>query len=435
MSRPGFTIEATIGVPTGYTRFLIGNATEGKIGFSPLGGPPFGAGVWANLNDRAMSVSITAGRQRLLDRHQAATCAVVFDNSDRALDPTDLNGPYVDAGVSLIRPMAELRVLATVTGSDFVERYTLFHGYIDAWRIAWNDPSGSTVTVTATDGFKLLGGAQLATIAAAGAGETEGQRVTRILDAADWSSTLRDIDDGELAVAATTHGSSALDELQTLTASTLGRVFMADNTVTYRSRRWRDLPVNANIYWTFTDGTPSLYQVNYDLESLVTAYDDDLIVNHAEVTPSGGSVQTVDDSTSQGLYGIRGYTVSSVLSAATDALSHAQRVVNLRSDPELRFDRLTIEPDGYDTTDADSTVYRAALGLRFDERVTVVRTPPKTSGTNTTITRTCFVEGWHHEINPFGRGWRSTFQLSDAEAWPDAFVIGVSLLGTGTITW
>lgn len=105
--------------------------------------------TWTNIPaSKIRSLSINRGRSDELSTMNAGTMTAVLDSIDRGFDPDH-------ASLSTGSPV---RVTATI-GSTV---YTVFSGYVDAWDpdedVSDND---GTVTLTATDAFKMLARTEL----------------------------------------------------------------------------------------------------------------------------------------------------------------------------------------------------------------------------------------------------------------------------------
>lgn len=112
-------------------------------------------GVFANLSSRLMGGETARGKQQELDRYDAGHVTLTFENSDRALDPLNAAGAYYGTLV----PNKRLDVTATYNGTT----YPVIVGYVDRIRQVYNSPNTSQAVIEATDAFKPLSRAPLAT--------------------------------------------------------------------------------------------------------------------------------------------------------------------------------------------------------------------------------------------------------------------------------
>jgi hypothetical protein len=120
---------------------------EVAFGYSPLNAAP----VWTDVTAWAYAVSVRRGRQFELDRMEAGTCSITFEDDDRRFDPTNVASPYYPN----VKPMVPVRITQTHGGVN----YRRFTGFIERWPQTWEgggDPRSVFVEVTATDLFKLL---------------------------------------------------------------------------------------------------------------------------------------------------------------------------------------------------------------------------------------------------------------------------------------
>ena len=98
---------------------------------------------WEDITSYVRRGTISRGRQSEFDRTSAGRLSLVVDNRDRTFDPE----ANADA-----RPNRRIRV-AVGAGADTIY---LFDGFIDGLPQAYNPPADATVSLTATDAFKLL---------------------------------------------------------------------------------------------------------------------------------------------------------------------------------------------------------------------------------------------------------------------------------------
>lgn len=108
----------------------------------------------------------------------------------------------------------------------------IFANLITAYSDGWQDsgryvPGYAETTLTATDAMKLLSRSFLPQIAAVGAGEDSGARITRILNAAGWPPALVNVTAGDTVLQGETFGDYALNRLQ-VTNDTEGGEFYID---------------------------------------------------------------------------------------------------------------------------------------------------------------------------------------------------------------
>lgn len=122
--------------------------------------------AWYDATDALISGTITRGKQNELDQYQAGVATVVLSNDDRTFDPTYAASP-LDGH---ILPMKRVRLEAAWSGTT----YPLFFGYADRWTQNRPGPHRGTTTLQATDGFKVLARAMLASSAYAVEVEADG---------------------------------------------------------------------------------------------------------------------------------------------------------------------------------------------------------------------------------------------------------------------
>jgi hypothetical protein len=196
--------------------------------------------TWLDVSCEVHDAHSFNGRDRMVDRFIPGTADVTFRNEDGWADLTP--HPVPPAALPL-RPGRQLRYgVDTATG-----RHVLWRGYIDE-ALPIYAPYGSDVVET--NGFDALteaGRAPLAAVASVGAGETVTARLGRILDAAAWPPTYRDVDASGVTLQATTLGAATVDLLGQAAESAGGALF-GDLTgrVAFRARDWA----------TYLPGTP-----------------------------------------------------------------------------------------------------------------------------------------------------------------------------------
>lgn len=219
---PDVRIEVGLTGPiTGANYFTVGDPTRGQVGINEIGPDD----VWSDISPWVRNWSFRRGATRAdgpVLRYEAGTFIAQLNNGGREFDPTHLTGPYAVAGVSLLTPMVRVRVTAYWAGIA----YRLWYGYADAWTPDYDSTTWSTVTLTATDGFKVFAANDRTASTSQGGGELSGPRVNRILTDAGWSAVDRVIASGNSTLQATTLADNALAELQAVAESEIGEFWM-----------------------------------------------------------------------------------------------------------------------------------------------------------------------------------------------------------------
>lgn len=301
--------------------------------------------------------------------------------------------------------------------------YELFRATADDWDVDWRDPGHSVTTLTATDAFKILTGIDRAAVAEVGAGETTSARVNRILDSASWAATDRSIGTGISTVQATTLEGDTLIELQAVSASELGELYVdGGGRVVFRGRHAALTDTrSATSQATFGDDTGELPYVTLGIAS-----DDGTFFNHIRATRRSTGEgddpveQTAEDTTSQALYYWKTFPANEVL-LQTDAATadYARYLLHVANAPELRFTEVTIEP----AVDP-AALWPHALGRQIGDRITIRRRPP---GGGDPIERDCFIRGIKHEYGD--EEWTTTWSLQDADRTGSFLVLDNTDLG------
>ncbi len=158
-------------------------------------------------------LSISRGRSRETDQHQAGTLTFVLRNEDRRFDPTNTASPYYPG----IIPRAPV--------SLFIAGQQVFGGYVDDYDLGYLKPETATVTVSCIDAFTLLATTQLDAYSAPV--EYSGQRIHDVLlrPEINFPATFN-LDRGQSVLQASTQTAvAALDHCNTATASDGGLLF------------------------------------------------------------------------------------------------------------------------------------------------------------------------------------------------------------------
>lgn len=386
-----FGLAYGAGVPNQY--LLLGNPVQGKLDLFQLAPPD----IFADFSGRELSMQISHQAQTVgpLLEYSARTASVQLVDFDGALDPFTLQ----EAG--LTAPGTVMRLRWERNGTI----WPLFYGYIDDWNSSHESTEHAVVTVTATDGFALLeADPRTELVIPQGAGETTGDRVIRILDAADWPLSARDIATGDSTLQATSMPGTALNELHDVGKNEVGEVYItADGTFKFRNRRG-----------VLTDPRSTTSQVTYgsDIAGGEIPYVDkpsltwgkSNLINTVRATRQGGVQQVAQDATSIGRFGIYATPDQELLlETDPDAYSWASYVLAQGRDPGTRFRQVTLEA-GYDP----ELMLPEMLGRQFGDRVTAVRRPPAEPFGSIVDSRECLVRTIEHSWTSNGAGMFTT---------------------------
>lgn len=355
------TIHVEFGLANGITipdtYFILGSATRGILGTHVLAD----SNTLADYSDRirALTVEHNSNRTGPLVEYEARTCTLELLNDDGVLDPWTLEEAGLEAPGVLMRVRKEHNGIM----------YPVFYGTVDSWLPTTHSPTHATVTVTGTDGFKLLASPRQELVGSVGGGEATGARVTRILNAASWPAADRSISAGQNLLAATTMPGTALDELQTVAHDEIGEFYIQPDNVAY----FRDR------HSTYTDARSTTVQATFGhgvgeipfVGSLGFSWDRQQVINMLRATRPGGVMQDASDAGSIGRYGERARDEEVNLMTDADVQEWATAVVSMTYLPESRFTELEINT----AVDPD-VMFPQALGRRFGDRVAVVRRPP-----------------------------------------------------------
>jgi hypothetical protein len=398
-------INAVINFSTGPSfaqAFIIG---EGILGTNILGDS---AAVIVDVSDVVDSVSIKRGRNPQVDEFQTGTMTLRIVDQNGDFNPQNPGSPYF----GLLDPMRKVSISATYGGTT----YPMFSGFITSYTTTTPRNANDVVytTIQAVDAFRLAQNAQISTVTGATAGQLSGTRINEILDEIAWPSSMRDVDAGLTTMQADPGTArTSLAALQTVTNSEYGAFYVdASGSFVFQDR---------TVTTASVAGTPVVFNDNgtdIAYANAVWRLDDTLVFNQANVTRTGGTVQSATNAASVTKYFAHTYNIQNLL-MQTDAvaLDYARAYVASRAETSVRCD--FIELDLY--TDNYNTGIIAALDLDFFDPVTITTNQPGAS----TLTKTLQVFGVAHNVTP--NRWRTTF--TTLEPVIDGFVLNSTEYG------
>lgn len=383
---------------------ILDSATKGILGTNRLGSGTLPVEI-TNLVSR---VAIRRGRNRITSKFEFGSADVQLFDQNGDWNPMNPAGAYYPN----LTPLRQIIIYATYLGVD----YYLFSGFITNYDtgFAQGNEDVSQVTLRCIDGFKLLAGSSVSTVAGAPAGQLSGARVNAILDVIDWPVSLRSIDSGDSTLQADPGTSrSALEALQTVENSEFGGIFVDKQGQVQFISRTNLISNPATAAYTFSD-TGS----NISYQNAVVAYDDTNIINDVTITRAGGTAQNAFDQNSIDQYFLHSGNRSDILvQTDAEALNQAQGILATRKDPEIRID--SIDLNLYDSTNPNKPL--AGIDLELLDGVLVTKTMPG----STSVTQPSLVNGIHHDITR--SSWRTT--IFTAEPLLAGFVLDSSISG------
>ena len=369
---------------------ILGSATKGILGTNRLGSGT----LPIEVTDLVTRVAIRRGRNRITSKFEFGSAEVVLYDQNGDWNPMNPAGAYYPNLV----PLRQIIIYATYLGVD----YYLFSGFITNYDTGFRlgNEDLSTVSLRCVDGFKLLAGSAITTVAGASAGQLSGARVDALLDAVEWPVSLRNIDTGQSTLQADPGTSrNVLEALQTVENSEFGGIFMdGESRVNFVDRDSLITRPATSIYSFNDDGTDISYN------NAVVAFDDTTLINDVTVTRSGGTAQNVFDQPSIDKYFLHsGNRTGILVQTDSEALNQAKGILATRKDPEVRID--SIQLNLYDDVNPNKPL--AGVDIDLLDGITVTKTMPGSSS----VTQPSLVNAIHHDITK--SSWMTTLFTSE----------------------
>jgi len=399
------TINAIINFGTGPSTAQAMILDEGILGTNVLADS---ASLIVDVSNVVDTINTRRGRSATADEFQTGTLSLRIVDQNGDFNPQNSSSPYY----GFLTPMRKVSISATYNGVT----YPMFSGFITSYTTTVPRNANDVVytTISAIDASRLAQNAQISTVTGASAGDLSGTRINQILNTISWPASMRDVDAG-LTSLQNDPGTArtALAALQTATNSEYGAIY-----------------VNAAGSWTFQDrtvtvasvaGTATVFNDNgtdIGYANAVWRLDDTLVFNQANITRTGGTVQSATNAASVAKYFAHTYNQQDLLMETDQvALDYARAYVASRAETSIRCD--AIELDLY--TANYNTGILAALNLDFFDPVTITTNQPGAS----TLTKTLQVFGVAHSVTP--NKWRTTF--TTLEPVIDGFVLNSTQYG------
>jgi hypothetical protein len=184
-------------------------------------------------------------------------------------------------------------------------------------------------------------------------------------------------------------GRDVLEYLQLVSASEPGLLYMSKaNEVTFQDRN-SGASVGTVV---FSDAGTAIPYVDISI-----SYGTELLYNRVTITPLGLDPQTAEETASQNEYGIQSLDLSGLLiqtgaAGTSDAQALANYLVAKYAEPDLRFERISVELAALGTADQAKV-----LGIEISDIVQVDFRP---NNIGTRISRNVQIIGIQHSVAP-----------------------------------
>jgi hypothetical protein len=367
-----------------------------------------GGTLFYDVTSYVVSIDTARGRSRELDRYNAGSLEVVFDNTTRVFDPLNASSPYAGQ----IVPHREIRVKSN--GS------AVFTGLIDDWNLNYSPSGNNTAVALSSDGFTLF--AQQNLSAHTAISQLTGARINAVLDRPEvnWPASNRNIDTGTISLQADVvdEGVGALGYLQIVEQTESGNLFISKTgTMTFQDSL--SGPSSSGLVTLTDDGT------GIPFSNVAVVFGSELLYNRVVVTRVGGTAQIAEDLDSQFAYGISSLNLDDLLFASDlDSLALADSLLGTYSEPEYRFDSMTVQMSELSTAQQNSL-----LALELTDQVLIKFTP---NNIGSQIVKYGQITGIEHRVGIFVHELTFRFRtLEYAEFVLDDAVFG--LLDTGRL--
>ena len=266
--------------------------------------------VIVDVSNQVDYITTKRGRQAEADQFQTGTLTMRIVDQNGDFNSQNVNSPYY----SLLSPMRKVAITATYASVT----YPVFSGFITSYTTTTPQNATDVVytTITAVDAFRLAQNAQISTVPGTSAGQLSGARINNLLDEIAWPASMRDIDAGLTTMQADpSTARTALAAMQTVETSEYGALYVdASGSFVFQDRTVTAGSVSATPVVFNDNGTDISYS------NVFWVLNDVLVYNEANITRTGGSVQTATNQASIDKYFLHSYNQQNLL-METDAVA------------------------------------------------------------------------------------------------------------------
>jgi hypothetical protein len=337
------------------------------------------------------SISTDRGRSRELDRFEAGTFSIAFENRNRVFDPLNTSSPFN----GLIVPNVGVQITTEGVGR--------IYGFIKDWNLMYDVSGESTAVATGTDAFSFLAN-QTTSASLSPAEQTAGNRIGYVLGQPDveWPyggpNWVLDTTGTMLVQSHTIDAGTNILEYAQLVERTEGGYFFVNQTGVIEFQKNSYELVN-NVVFT-DDNTDIPYQ------GVEIIYGSELLYNTINLTRLGGAKKTVSRPVSIAAYGNSVYEDDGLLYVDDTATQNAAEVLAAKySEPEYRFDTVTVF-----LNPLNNAKQQRVLGIDLAQIITIKFRP---NNTGSRITKFARVIGVSEKIDIDGH--TITFKLATIE--------------------
>jgi hypothetical protein len=353
--------------------FTLDDPVTGELdGSFGLGGLSF-----AEISEYVQGVSISRGKGNLLDGYDAGNASVTLVNTERIFDPLS-SSPFSQQ----LLPRRGIRIYSGGT--------PIFFGIVEDWALDYDKSGDNKARAVASDKFLLLANQELDEYT--NTVQKSGDRIVTVLNKAEvqWPAAEKDIVTGQVELLAdlVEDNTNVLNYLQKVSESESGSLFIsADGKLTFKDRL--EGPSSTDLLVLADDGTGAPFQ---ELSVIIGG---EFLYNRVIVESITGFPQLVEDTTSQGFFGISNLSKTDLLmNSDTDALILATELLNKYRNPGYRFDSVSTN------LNALTEAQRAeVLAKEMTDVIQIIFTP---NGIGSPIEKYGQIIGIEHEISVEG---------------------------------
>ena len=336
-----------------------------------------------DVSDRVVSLSVSRGRQDVLEPVRSGQASVILRNLDGALDPLNENSPLFPG----IEPARTLNIYA-----DSVQ---VFAGVVEDIALDFTPGGDATLAITASDNLSRLALAEFPPAGVPVIEDDSGDRVQAVLasDTRYWDAGT-DIATGDSILAAGTAEGNVLQYLNTVALSEGGSLFVGrDGDLVFRNRLFA---VTQTPVVLSDDGT------KIDYETLVRQSSGESLRTVAFAERAGTRLEREN---TLGLlrFGFRALDLGLLLLRTdTDVQQRLDFELTLRAQPKPTVREVQVSQLRQTNLDV--------IGLELGDPVVVDFTPPSVGA----ITESGVVLNVRHNFT-VGIGWRTTIGMQPAD--------------------